>query len=213
MRLMRTGCAGVLILAFAVPRPAEAAGRNEDYQGADAGCLIYSVGTVAIGMRFAFPYARLDTAAGRKDPWSGRIEPRVGGAVFLRIKDPDFAGVESGHVVVRCLPPGRYAVGDFSFGGSVLGLGSYRWRPSRPVSLPFSVRSGEATYIGTFMRAPSLETSLEPALGAAGYFVVADRGERDLPIAKRRLPHGMKVVTEVTDVTAFGMEALRAAAP
>lgn len=203
-----------IFLAALSSAPAFAAGKNQDYREADAGCLIYSVGTIKIGMRFTFPYGRIKSQNNQlvKD-WSGKIEPKVGGAIYLKIKNPDFSGGETGHVVIRCLPPGEYEVGSFSFSGSVPGIGGYTWSPAEPFSLPFSIRSGEATYIGSFMRAPSLGTSLQPVLGAAGFFVIADRSERDLPIATGRIPTAMKVITEVTDVSVFGNPALRVNEP
>ena len=91
--------------------------------------------------------------------------------------------------------------------------GSVRWSPAKPFALPFSIRSGEATYIGSFMRAPSLGTRLQPILGAAGYFLVADQAGRDLPIAATRLPAGIVPKVEVTDVSQFGSQALRTAQP
>lgn len=62
----------------------------------------------------------------------------------------------------------------------------------------------EATYIGNFARAPSLGTSLEPQLGAVGYFVVSDQSERDLAIARARDLAMPAVRVEVADVSNLG---------
>lgn len=204
----------ITFLATLISVPALAASKNQEYREADAGCLVYSVGTIKIGMNFTFPYNRTATLNNQsvKD-WNGKIEPKVGGAFYLKIKNPDFTGTETGHVVIRCLPPGQYEVGSFSFSGFVPGIGGYNWSPAKPFSLPFNIKSGQATYIGSFMRAPSLGTSLQPTLGAAGFFVVTDRSERDLPIATGRIPAGMKVTTEVTDVSVFNSPALRVNEP
>ena len=194
--------------------PVASFARTPDYAGPDAGYLVCSVGTVRIGMHFDFSYRRVATADGaRVQDWNGKIEPRVGGAIYLKVKNPDFTGEETGHVVVTRLPPGQYEVHDFAFAGSTPLGGSVHWSPARPFALPFAIRSGEATYIGSFMRAPSLGTRLHPILGAAGYFILANRAERDLPIARLRLPSGMPLKTEVTDVTQFGSRALRTAEP
>lgn len=190
------------------------AAKEPVYSGKDAGCLVYSVGTAVMGMKFVFPYKRVATEDSRAvNDWAGRIEPRVGGAVYLKIKEPDFSGEETGHVVVRCLPPGRYEVGSFKFGGFVPGVAAFTYSAGKPFSLPFTVRSGEATYIGSFIRAPSLGTPLGKTLGAKGYFVIADRASRDLPIANGKLPQGMKVSSEVVDVSRFGMEGVRTEHP
>ena len=203
--------ASIVVLALLIAAPASAKGKDKDYQGADGGYLVYAVGTAKIGMGFEFPYRQVE--AGRADAWAGRIEPSLGGAIYLKVKNPDFTGEESGHVIVRRLPPGRYEVGSFSFAGSNLAGTSYRWSPSKPFALPFTIRPGQATYIGSFVRAPSLGTPLQPALGAAGYFVVADRQDRDLPLAKPKLPAGTPVAIEVTDVAPFASPAMRTSHP
>jgi hypothetical protein len=197
-----------------VAMPAAARSTDKDYMGADGGYLIYSVGTIRIGMDFDFSYRRTSTLDGQlvKD-WKGKIKPKLGGAIYLKIKNPDFSGKETGHVVIRRLPPGRYEVHSFFFGGPNLAGTTYSWSPAKPFSLPFDVKSGEATYIGSFMRSPSLGTPLQAALGAAGFFVVADRSERDLPIAKRRLAAPIKATVQVTDVSMFGNQALQASQP
>lgn len=201
-----------IALLLALPVPAFA--RDKDYAGADAGYLVYAVGTVRIGMDFDFSYRRVGAAdGGPAGAWGGKIEPKLGGAIYLKIKNPDFTGEESGHVVVRRLPPGRYQVDKFLFAGSNLAGTSYRWSSAAPFALPFSIRPGEATYIGSFMRAPSLGTPLQPVLGAAGFFVVANRADRDLPIARAKLPAGTEIRTEVEDVSKFASPALRTSQP
>lgn len=194
--------------------PAIGAKKANEYDGKDAGCLIYSVGTIKIGMHFTFPYRRVTTLDGSAvNDWKGEIKPKVGGAFYLKVKNPDFTGDESGHVVVRCLPPGTYEVGDFEFYGSLPGVATYEWSPTHTTAFRFHLRSGQATYIGSFMRAPSLGTPLQPILGAAGFFVVADRNQRDLPIAKGRLRADMEITSEITDVTIFNHPALRVSEP
>jgi hypothetical protein len=204
----------MVFLAVAASTAASAKSKQKDYIEPDGGYVIYSVGTAKIGMDFSFFYNRIATMDGQLvEDWKGVIEPKLGGAFVLKIKNPDFTGLESGHVIVRRLPPGSYNVDSFFFGGFVPGVGGYSWSSAKPFSLPFTIRSGEATYIGSFMRAPSLGTPLESQLGAAGFFVIADRSERDLPIAKTKLPQPATIVAEVTDVSLFGSAALRTAHP
>lgn len=199
----------VALLAL-VATPALAAKKSPAYAGEDGGYLVYGVGTIAIGMHFDFPYRRAATPEGTTvDDWKGTIEPTVGGAIYLKIKNPDFEGRESGHVVVRRLPPGEYLIDSLAFYGSSPTGAAYDWSSARPFAIRFTIRPGQATYIGSYMRAPSLGTSLQPALGAAGFFVVADRSDRDLPIARMRLPASC----EITDVSTFGSAALSKAEP
>ena len=71
--------------------PAAAQKKDKDYVGEDAGYVVYAVGTIRIGMRFTFPYRRIETLEGQRvDDWKGRIRPHVGGAIRLKIKKPHF---------------------------------------------------------------------------------------------------------------------------
>lgn len=211
MTLIRMLLALLLVI---VATPAAAAPKAVDYAGPDGGYLVYSVGTIRIGMTFEFPYRRtaLPDGAAAND-WKGAIRPTVGGAIYLKIKNPDFEGQESGHVVVRRLPPGDYLIDNFAFHGSSPAGAAYDWSSAAPFAIRFTLRPGQATYIGSFMRSPSLGTPLAPQLGAAGFFVVADRTGRDLPIARTRLPTACEITTQVTDVDAFGNAALRSREP
>jgi hypothetical protein len=210
--LFRFFAGALLAMVIGMASPAQA--KDKDYTGTDGGYAVYAVGTIAIGTHFDFFYNRTLTSDGQAvSDWKGRIEPTVGGAFLLKVKNPDFSGVETGHVVIRRLPPGKYEVNTFAFYGSNLAGTDYSWKPKQPFSLPFEVRTGEATYIGSFMRAPSLGTPLQPILGAAGYFLIADRRDRDLPIAMQKLPGGTRITTQVTDVAQFDSAALRTAQP
>lgn len=195
------------LVAFA-PAPA-ASQADKPYTQPDAGHLIYAVGTIRIGMRFSFPYHRTHTADGAPvNDWNGRIRPTVGGAIRLKVQNPDFEGFETGHVVIRRLPPGRYAVTDFEFAGAGAGVQA-EWKSSVPFALEFTIEPGKATYIGSFMRSPTPNDQLRAELGYAGYFLIADRSERDLPIAAVRLPQGVEISRQVTDVEKFGSKVLR----
>jgi len=145
--------------------------------------------------------------------WSGRIEPPPSEFFHAKAKYTDFIGTETGRLFVRCLPPGTYQVGPYSYHGVIPGVASIYWKAANFAPLAFHIRSGEATYIGSFMRAPSLPTSLRPILGARGFFVIADRSSRDLPIAQGRLPAQMKVMKEVLDVSGSTDPALRTSEP
>ncbi|MEM7569371.1 MAG: hypothetical protein AAF337_06210 [Pseudomonadota bacterium] len=201
--LALAGCASSGMSSNGRPDP------GDDYSGADAGTLVYAVGTVrGFGMRFAFPYSRTQALSGETvDDWQGRIRPSVGGAVYLKILNPDFEGFETGHLVTRALPPGRYNIRDFEFFGSGP-AGSYGWSSAVPFSIAFTIEPGKATYIGSFMRslAPPGDTG---KIGAAGYFIVANRAARDLLIARERLPSDTVVMEQVTDVDRFGSAVLR----
>jgi len=212
--------ASLFILLFAAS--ASAGRQPQEYNGEDGGYLVYSVGSIAFGMNYTFFYKyddpnqanpRSQSRSQSNSLWNGHISPKTGGAIYLRIKNPDFEGRESGHVVARRLPPGNYSIESFYFGGGLPGVGYYDWSSAVPFKIEFTIEPGKATYIGSFMRAASLGTSLEPQLGAAGFFVIANRAERDLPIAPRKYPNLPEVLVKVTDVSQFGSAALRNSEP
>jgi hypothetical protein len=193
-------------LSFALHAPAAAA--DEDYGGADAGILIYSAGSIAMPLAFEFRYRRIGLPAGAAaSDWSGRIESRTGGFSRAHVSGAEYSGRETGRVFVRRLPPGNYEVHGFRFAGT------RQFRSRRPFSIPFTIRPGQATYIGNFARAPSLGTPLQRTLGAVGFFVISDRSERDVALARGRFPELPPVTVEVTDVTAFGHTMLLAREP
>lgn len=193
---------------------ASAKSAKDDYSENDGGYLVYSVGTIRIGMDFSFPYKRVAQLDGSSvNDWSGVIEPKLGGMWTLKIKKPDFEGRETGHVIIRRLPPGRYAITNFGFSGQIPGVGGIDWSAAKPFEIPFSIKPGQATYIGSFMRSPSFGTSLQPQLGAAGFFVIADRSNRDLPIALRKNSLLPSAIIEVSNVDEIGNIALRSKEP
>ena len=199
----------VLAATLLLPRPAQAG----EYTGADGGYVVYSIGTIKIPMRYSLEYRQVSAPGGAlKKPWRGSMLCACVGFIRAAMPDPDFTGRETGKVVVSRLPPGKYEIYDFSFGGAV-GTTTYSWSSRNKFSIPFEIRPGEATYIGSLARAPSLGTSLERTHGAGGFFVISDRSERDLPLARKRHPGLPEVREEVTDVSTLGHPALFAVEP
>jgi hypothetical protein len=199
------------LLAFLVILPLRAA--TPDYQAPDAGVLIYSVGNLEIPMNFVFQYKRVRLATGAPVSDSrGTIECKCVGFVHARKKDGDYTGRETGKVIIRRLPPGHYEIYDFGFGGTAGPMAVHSSSKTR-FAIPFDIKSGEATYIGSFVRAPSLGTSLERVLGAAGFFIIADQSDRDLPIARARQADLPAITNAVFDVSTLGHPAILAKEP
>jgi hypothetical protein len=185
-------------------QPASAAAR--DYEGADGGTLIYSVSTLRIAMNFTFKYRRLPSPAVPGVKWDGTIACKCVG-FFQAQKGGDYTGQETGQVKIERLPPGDYEIYDFGFGGT----SSFSSR--NKFSLRFTIRPGEATYIGNYARSPSLGTPLAKSLGALGFFIVSSKAERDLRIARARRPDLAAIAVSVPDVTQLGHPFLLASEP
>lgn len=206
MTIIRATAFLLAFLFVAIGRgPAAAA---EDYSGDDAGYLIYSAGSIAMPLAFQFPYKRVAGPSGEPaSDWSGQIESRTGGFSRLRVSNAEYSGRETGRVFVRRLPPGEYEIDDFRFAGT------RRFSSRRPFSIRFTIRPGQATYIGNFARAPSLGTPLQRTLGAVGFFVISDKSERDIALARARIPDLPPVTISVTDVSALGHSMLLTSEP
>lgn len=173
-----------------------------EYKGADAGYLVYSMGSLKIPINSTFYYRRI----GSRSKDRGVMEYN---AVGFFTDKPDYEGHETGKVTVRRLEPGNYEVYQLGFAGTLIGTATtYTWSSKTEFSMPFNIKPGGATYIGNFVRAPSLGTSLEPALGAKGFFVISDKHDRDLPIAQKSHPELPAVEVSVTDVSSWGYPVL-----
>jgi hypothetical protein len=184
-----------------------------EYPSPDAGVLIYSVGSLDIAMNFDFQYKRVRLSSGEPaSDWRGTIECKCVGFVRARMKNADYTGRETGKVIVRRLPPGHYEIYDFGFAGT-MGPMSVHSSSKTKFVIPFEIKSGQATYIGSFVRAPSLGTSMQRVVGAAGYFIISDQSERDLAIARARQTDLPPVTNSVFDVSILGHPAILAKEP
>jgi hypothetical protein len=183
------------LLAFAAPARAQ-------YNRPDAGWLVFSAGSIKRPMNFTFFYRKIGEESGLLGNTGGTIENSQSG---LFAGDPDYAGREKGRVTVRRMEPGNYEIYRFSFLGTLTVDGA-PWPATREFSLPFTITPGRATYIGDFARAPSLGTPLGKRLGASGFFVISDKHDRDIAIARKHEPALPPVTVSVPDVSTLGPE-------
>jgi hypothetical protein len=193
----------VLLCSLIVTMPAMAA-TFLDYRGPDAGVLIYSSGSIELPMNVTFHFRRIELPNGQKaSDWQGAIGCRCVGFVRAQRSDADYTGHETGKVVARNLPPGRYEIYNFLMSG-FNGVSTVNTTSRKKFSIPFEIKAGEATYIGNFARA-----IVPTGKGPISYFVITDKSERDLPIAQARRPDMPPVRNEVFDVTKLEHPALR----
>ncbi len=185
------------------------AGCAGGYRGADAGALIYSSGSIGPESRFQLFYRTVGKSSG----YGHDSIDYDTHSVFAR--PADFTGHENGQVTTVCLRPGRYEVYNYEVYVPVYDGGPLVFGPSKDFSIPFVIRPGEATYIGDFAHV-SLADEVVPGIvfTAAGGFVVTDKHERDIPIARKQDPNLPQTVgMSVTDVSTLGVPTLLSREP
>ena len=118
----------------------------------------------------------------------------------------DFSdSTESGAVVVKVLPPGDYAIVNYSkFYNN--GAVEKTWEARRDFSLPFTIRPGRSVYIGNFKAISLTEKNVFglPLPVAEVVLAVADRSTRDLPIAEAKDPATGQIDVSISDVEKAG---------
>lgn len=182
-------------------------GCTSGYGGPDAGMLICSSGSIGAESRFQLFYRK----AGKS--WSDGSIDYDTHSVFAR--PADFTGHENGQVTTVHLRPGRYEVYSYEIYIPVYDGSPLVWGPSKDFSIPFVIRPGEATYIGDFAYV-RFKDEVMPGivLTAAGGFVVTDKHERDVPIARQQDPNLPQAVgISVTDVSALDVPTLLSREP
>ncbi|HEY1630963.1 MAG TPA: hypothetical protein VGF56_06585 [Rhizomicrobium sp.] len=201
----------VSLLLFATASTAETV--DSDYRGPDAGTLVFSTGTLKLPSQYGFYYRRVGDDRSLTDTaGAGAIYCPCIGFWHPEMSDPDYQGGETGIVQIQHLKPGNYEVYTYGYAGTLV-VATIQWSPARPFLLPFTIKPGEATYVGNFARAVSLGTPMADKVGASGYFVISDKHERDIAIARQKVPELPPVTVQVTDVSVFGSPMLNATDP
>jgi hypothetical protein len=165
---------------------------NTSYRGPDAGVLVASIGyTEPKGEFYDLFFA--ETGSGHK-PW-GVIGIHTEPDIYRTL---DYTGRDTGSVDILHLKPGAYEiyrVEEGPIGNSYIS--------ARPFSIPFTIKPGETTYVGSYtgiMVGANEKTLFGDNLKPAGvYFVVSDKHERDIAVARRREPTLPPVTVNVPD--------------
>jgi hypothetical protein len=157
---------------------------------------VYSVSTLARPMTFSFLYRKVSTDNGRK--WNDSMYCDCVALHMWRVGDypkgMDYSGHESGFVITKKLPPGQYEIYNYEIRGTPM-----TWSSKTPFSIPFTIESGKATYIGNFARGCWCEVNTIAA--NLGYFVISDQSARDIPIARAKEPALTEINLGVWDAT------------
>lgn len=198
----------VALAAFFFTASAVAADLDDkNYTGDDAGSLVMVIShlksDIAIDNLF-LNFRKID----RSD--SGYIAystPKT----FLGISSAGATGPnftlddEMGSVIVRSLPPGDY---EFFQATALQDQSSSRVR----YSVPFTIKAKETTYLGTFQVFAKLRVgTFRGATAASGfYFIVSNKSDRDLELARGRpRPPTGSVTMAVPDVSALDVPLFR----
>ena len=170
------------------------ASARADYRGADRGYLVFSVSSLGLKWGFGLKYRKLGEA---EDAGELSHDPDS----FFSPKE-DFSGRETGHVEVQSLRPGDYEIYRFDTGYHT-GVSDALVKNAEEFSIPFSIRPGGATYIGNFGGVKLIQDNMMHDIDKI-YFVMSDRHERDLEIAKQRQPELPQATVSIMDVEKLG---------
>ncbi|MBI3676174.1 MAG: hypothetical protein HY243_06110 [Proteobacteria bacterium] len=178
---------------------------DTSYHGSDAGVLVFSAGSIAGKRGVQIFYRKVGQPSGvRGFGGDGSIYYNPG-SIFTR--DPDFTGHETGEVTVQHLEPGEYEIYTWQVAEGMGGLGEVLWSPRSDFSLRFTVRPGQTTYIGDYARFQF------PGAYTAFTFVISDKHERDIAIAKKVEPNLPPVTIQVPDVSRLNEPSLLSKEP
>jgi hypothetical protein len=172
--------------------------------------LIVGIGYTKPAMR---SYAVHYKLAGASESWPFP-DPYIGfipSGVWAN--DPDFESHEIGRVVVKRLKPGNYEFYTVGIDGPSNMFGGVRLESRQNFSVPFTIKPGEATYVGDFTFILPVVPEAAPlprAETANGYIVLSDQHDRDIPIAQKKTPDLGPVTVAVPDAATLGSPLIRA---
>jgi hypothetical protein len=168
------------------------------YDGADAGYLVASLAMAPDAM-----YDNVEFDFRSRD---GQVDERLFWVNDAALLSPaaDFREADAkGAIATVRLKPGQYEF--YSFG---VKRGNRGYTPRIAYSISFTVESGKVTYVGQFLMrgVPERSGSLlgETVIEGLPYFVVSNRQERDMALAKDKVPEldAFPVVTSIPDPAA-----------
>lgn len=121
--------------------------------------------------------------------------------LFNKLQSADYqSSRETGMVLVQAMPPGEYEIYNF-FIFRRAGVLTYSFRSKTDLSIPFTVKAGQATYLGNYQ---ANDFSGKNIIGfsepAGAVFVVTDRLAAELPIAQAKANTALGTPADATPV-------------
>lgn len=205
---------GVALACACLAGPASAGERvHEGYKGPDAGVLIFSSGSIGEESNFKLFYRKIGAPSGYRG-FGGDGSIYYDTTSLFTARPADFKGHEEGQVATTRLEPGNYEVYSYEIYAAG-GAGTLTWGPAHgDFSIPFTIETGKATYIGDFAGIRLTGKGFFGAkVTAGGLIVVKDEQARDIPVAQKQMPDLPPVTVSVTDVSKLGEPALLAKEP
>ena len=154
---------------------------DTDYKGADAGFLVGSIGfTQPELVAYRLRYRAVPSEPGSDD--NGLIS--ISSKSIFDGRDYNDGTVE-GHVIIHRLKPGTY-----EFFSGYVENGQF-WQTAETFSYTFTIKPGEATYIGSFIGSQTVSKTKSIWGGDVvngGTLRVADEHERDFAAARKHEP-------------------------
>jgi len=159
--------------------------------------LIVTISTPTIAGEPDDQYLNITLRIRRRDG-SDREDISDSAGNWLSSDKNDFVGTdEGGMMFTRSRTPGDWEVYSFAV---TTGNGAIFW-VKNDFSIPFTINSGRATYIGDFKTVGTTYRSLLGITMPGGArMIVTDRSARDLPIAQAKKPDLGSVDISVFDV-------------
>jgi hypothetical protein len=161
----------------------------KDYSGDDAGFMVIAMGSGTSVESRAISYTLNFRRKESSEVGTISFTPHRPALPFLGTKRDFDEPNETGFVDVRKLAPGEYEI--YGISAAMYGTLQWRWQPKDEFSIPFTISPGVATYLGDFRGVGTSERSawsLGAPLPTGAYFVVSNRADRDVPIARRKAP-------------------------
>jgi hypothetical protein len=196
-----------IVALLALPGCASSGFFSTNYEGKDTGYLVTSLGaqTGTVYNGYSLFFRKRDGSYSGKVFW--------GQANMFEDRKLDFeGGGKAGIVDVTRIPPGDYELFNFQIFYNA-GTAQKWFSSKQDFSIPFKIRQGGGTYIGEFIAVGVKgQNFFGIEIPAGGYFVVSNKAERDIAIAKRKEPALRDVASAVANVGSVGNPLIKAGA-
>ena len=155
-----------------------------NYAGADAGKVVLGLGAMNAGAAYSSYDLRFRRVDGAQTDTATNNFSYLSNNVFSS-KKPDYQDAkETGVVIVKSLPAGKYEIINFNIFLN-MGMTSSNFSSRAPFSIPFTVKAGQVTYLGNYQANKTTGKNtfgMEVPTGAV--FAISQRQTAEVAIAR-----------------------------